>query len=389
MRIAIDARWIFPEISGIGEYTRELIRHLARTDRTHTYTLFFDNDTVLHRTMDETRFGEAPNFRTCLLPFGVFSIANQLHMPGILRREGVTLFHSTNYMIPLLAFPRYRRHRVKCVTTIHDAIPLLFPRHAPKSRKARMFPLYRRLMIEVGARADAIVTDSRASRTDLLRLLRIPPKRHARVHAIYCGVAERFSPAGAASNASGPVSDAVRTLLYVGRLDPYKNVLTLLEAVARARASVGFPLRLAIAGSPDPRYPETPEAVRRLGIQDAVQWLGYLDDQALVDQYRQADLLVHPSRYEGFGLQVAEAMRCGLPVVCTTGGSLPEIAGDAALSVDPDDVGGMSKAIVKVLSDPELAQTMSRNGLEQAAQFTWEQTTAQMLAVYEQVASGK
>jgi glycosyltransferase involved in cell wall biosynthesis len=379
MKIAIDARWIFREISGIGAYTRELIRHLARLDRDNTYVLLFNDPAIRDRTLAETGLAAAPNFAAARVPYGVFSPLSQLLLPLRLARERVDLYHSPNYLIPLPAFPR-RPRRMKCAVTIHDVIPLLFPGHAPRSRKARLFPLYRRLMLEVGARADLIITDSLAARADTIRHLRIPPDREHKVRAVYCGVSERFRPPAARP----PKDDRTpRSLLYVGRSDPYKSLPTLIHAVAEAAQACAFPLVLTIAGTPDPRYPEARQAAAQLGIQDAVRWTGYVSDDDLLALYQQADVLVHPSQYEGFGLPVVEAMACGVPVICSSAGALPEVAGDAASLLAPDDVPEFARRIATVLSTPALAAEMSRKGLRQAAQFTWSRTAEETLRLYE------
>ena len=394
MKVAIDARWIFPKISGIGVYTRELIKHLALLDNANTYLLFFHNESMREQTIALTNLYDASHFTTQLLPFDVFSIRNQLLLPRILSRANVDVFHSTNYMIPFLAFPRNESGHSKCVATVHDVIPMIFPHHAPKSRKSRFYPLYRRLMIEVGVRADAIITDSRSSRTDVIKHLHIPSSREKKVRTIYCGVSDRFTPSAPPESSdaprlpASPVSPSggeggtLDTLLYVGRLDPYKNLTALIKAFAIARQKCPFPLNLTIAGETDPRYPEARRLVADLDIESAVTWTGYLSDDALVSVYRQSDLLVHPSRYEGFGLQVVEAMACGLPVICSNTGSLPEVAGDAAIMLDPDDINGFAEKIIEVLTRPELAKEMSRKSLRRAAAFTWSQTARHTLDLY-------
>jgi len=381
MRIAIDARWIFPEISGIGNYTRQLLWQFARLDLPGSLLVLFDNATVMKRTLDETGLAENGNVAVSCLPWSVFSLQSQLRLPAYLKREQVDVFHSPNYMIPLAAFPRGRTGRVKCVTTIHDVIPMVFPDHAPKSRKTRLFPIFRALMQEVRKRADAIITVSDASRRDILEQLRIPSDAADKVHTVYNGVSEHYTPA--TPEAAAPT--APYTLLYVGRADPYKNVDTLIQALARVRTESSLPVHLVIAGSPDPRYPQAMELAKELHLTDAITWTGYLTDEALVDAYRSADLLVHPSRYEGFGLQIVEAMACGTPVVCSNGGSLPEVAGDAGIQVDPDDTKGFAKAITRVLTEPGLAATMREKGFQQAAAFTWEAAARKTLAVYETI----
>ena len=379
MRIALDARWIFPEISGIGAYTRELIRHFARLDRNNAYLLLFDNAALLDRTARETDFSSAPNFETELLSYGVFSLANQLRLPALLRRRGADIYHSTNYMMPLFSMGATRR-----IVTIHDVIPMIFRSQISKSRKAKMYTLYSRLMIAIGQRADTILTDSRASAADIIHHLRIPRQREQDVRPVYCGVSDRFRPPAARPRkaAADP-----RSVLYVGRADPYKNIGVLLRAFASVRRRSSFPVRLVVAGSPDPRYPEAGDLARSLGVADAVRWTGYLSDESLVALYQSADVLAHPSRYEGFGLQVLEAMACGVPVVSSNAASLPEVAGDAALLVAPDDVEAFASAISRVLTAPDLAAELARKGVTQAAKFTWERTARETLRTYEETAA--
>ena len=160
MRIGLDARWIFPEISGIGSYTRELLSQFVRLDHDHEFVLFFQDAEVMARMAEETGFAGRSNFTTQLLPYGLFSPRGQLLMPRLLRTLRLDLFHSPNYMIPLGAFPAGRAGPVKCVITLHDLIPLLFPQYAPRARKRRLFFVYRRLMREVVRRTDLIITVS-------------------------------------------------------------------------------------------------------------------------------------------------------------------------------------------------------------------------------------
>lgn len=381
MKIAVDARWIFPEISGIGTYTRELIKHLARIDSRNTYVLFFDNPTILQRTTEEAGLRNAAGFSSHLLPFGLFSIRNQLQLPGILTRQGIDVFHSTNYMIPLLAFPKRGARRTRCVATIHDVIPMIYPDRVPKSKKARVYPIYRWLMKEVGARADVIATVSNASRADIIRHLRIADP--SKVKPVYDGVSERFVPAPRPV-ASDPSRQ--RTLLYVGRADPYKNLAVALRALPHIQQQCPFPVTLTVVGSPDPRYPEAQQLAAELGLNRSINWTGYLSDDALTAAYQQADVLVHPSLYEGFGLQVVEAMACGLPVVCSRAGSLPEVVGDAALMVDPQDATMLARQVTDVLTNAGRAREMSAKGIRRAAQFTWARTAAETLAIYEGLA---
>ncbi|TAN36188.1 MAG: glycosyltransferase family 1 protein [Verrucomicrobia bacterium] len=376
MKIVIDARWIFPELSGIGLYTQELIRALAQLDRQHEYVLLFQYPEVMQRVVACAGLVAAPNFRTELVPFGIFSLASQIRLPGLLRRWGADVFHSPNYMIPFRAFPRCGR-RTHCVVTIHDLIPLLFPEWTPKAKKTRLLPMFRCIMQAVGVRADLILTVSEASRRDILRVMRIPAARQEKVLAIPNGVAAEYQPP-----ATPQTGARKKTILYVGRFDPYKNVIGLLVAFEQLRRQMPGAVRLVIAGAPDPRYPEALAFARRHNLETDIEWRGYLNGRQLVEAYQQADVFVLPSRYEGFGLTVLEAMACGTPVVCSNVSSLPEVAGDAAILVAPDDATKMTEAIRRVLTEPELAATLREKGVRRAAEFSWRRTAEMTLRAY-------
>ena len=385
MRIGIDARWIFPELSGIGSYTQELIRALAALDRRNEYWLLFQRPELEQRVSAYARLDAAPNFKTERVSFGVFSAQNQIRLPGLLRHRGLDVFHSTNYMIPFGAFPRRGNGRIKCVVTIHDMIPLLHPEWTPRALKTRCRLLFRRLMVEVGARAHVILTVSSSARQDILRLLNIAEAGSPAVVVAPNGVAPEYQPATRRDTPSSPGEEgSEKTILYVGRFDPYKNVTGLLRAFARLRELAPGPVRLVLAGAGDPRYPEAPALARILGLEPRIRWAGYVAGPELVRVYQQADVFVLASKYEGFGLPVLEAMACGTPVVCSNTSSLPEVAGDAALLVDPADIEGLARALARVLAEPALAAALRAKGLRRAADFTWRRTGEATLKAYEQ-----
>jgi glycosyltransferase involved in cell wall biosynthesis len=375
VKIAIDTRWIFRELSGVGQVTQHLVRELARRRQEDDYLLLFDQDEVRVRTAEATGYQENEKFTAVTVPYGVFSPRAQWSLPRLLRQRGIEVYHAPNYLIPYPAFPRNRPGPIRCVVTIHDVIPLLFPDHAPRSRKARLFPLYRRLMRETAARADVITTVSQASRKDVIEQLGIPAEREARVVSIYNGVEPR--PATSSRGNRGPAQ-----LLAVGRFDPYKNLPLLVRAFAALRRDRFPDLGLRIIGPPDPRYPEAQETARREGVFAAITWSGYVSGEELLRAFGEADCLVQPSRYEGFGLPLLEAMMAGTPVVCARAGAMPEVVGDAALLVEPDDVGALAAAIARILDEPPLRARLREAGLARARSFTWTRTADQTVAAY-------
>ncbi len=378
--IAIDARWVFRELSGIGRYTLELLRQLGQIgDKFRYVVLVRDGE---RREFIEQAAGLAGqgNFDYAILPHGLFSPAGQFAAARLLRTRGAAVYHSTNFMVPLPAFPRRRPHAIRGICNIHDLIPLAHPEFTPRALKTRFFPVYRALMHEIARRVDAVATGSAAAKRDIVRLLGIPEERIA---VIPDGVDVRYQPGGDKPSVRG----GPKTVLYVGRSDPYKNLPGLVEAFARLAREGGVDARLRIVGPPDERYPEARETAARLGVTDKVEWVGYLDDAGLLQAYRDADALALLSKYEGFGLPVLEAMACGTPVVCTNAASLPEVAGTAARLVEPGDVAGAAAALREVLANPAEAARLRAAGLERAQQFSWRTTAVAMLRLYGELAA--
>ena len=385
MRIAIDARWIFPEISGIGAHTRELIRHLALNDTDNNYVLYFNDARLRDRTWEEASLSKKPNFEPAVVPWTLFSPSGQILMPRRLRADRIDVFHSTNYMIPLLAFPKRGNHRIRCVVTIHDLIPLLFPSATPRALKTRLFPLYRGLMREVGARADRIIAVSRASRDDIVRCLRIPAGSEKHVRVIYNGVSDCFRPPAGPRAADSNDPGRTRVILYVGRSDPYKNLPALVETFDVLRRRTSFPVNLRIIGPPDPRYPEALERARQLGAEPFIAWSGYMPADALVRAYQDADVTVLPSSYEGFGFPLVDSMACGTPVVCNDIPVLREVGGDAALYAGIGDRNAFAAALLNVLQDSNTRNTLIGRGYERARTFSWPRAVRETLDIYREL----
>ena len=378
-RVAIDARWVFPELSGIGRYTLELLKQLGEIGGGFRYLVLVRDSERREFIEREAGLAGKANVEFAELPYGPFSVRGQFAAARWLRGRDVGVYHSTNFMVPLPAFPRRRPHATKCLCNIHDLIPLVHPEFTPKALKTRFFPVYRALMHEIALRTDAVATGSESAKRDIVRLLGIPEDRIA---VAPDGVDGRYGPGGEKPSARG----GPKTVLYVGRSDPYKNLPGLVAVFARLVREEGVDARLRIVGPPDARYPEAAETARRLGVVDRVERAGYLDDAGLVQAYRDADVLALLSRYEGFGLPVAEAMACGTPVVCSHAASLPEVAGNAARLVAPDDVAGAAAALKAVLTDPAEAARLRAAGLAQAKKFSWRTAAESILRLYGELA---
>ncbi len=371
MRIVFDARWIFENPSGIGVYAREMISRLPEIIRQCEFTAVFGSEEIMKREVALAGLDAMANVHTAVFPYGPLSVRSQLCFPRFLRSLNASVYHSPNYMIPFCAFMPGLRAAAHCVVNIHDVIPLAVEDYAPNSRTCRMKRVYRLCLKTAVAQADAVITGSRASMRDMRRLLHLSDRSVSKIHVVYDGADTRAAPLPSHEGCTAPHSSE-RTILYVGRMDPYKNVTGLVRAVHQAAGKLPFPLKLIVAGQTDSRYPQAPALASELGV-NAV-FTGFISDEALSGLYRSSDMLVHPSLYEGFGLQIVEAMQNGLPVCCTDGGSQPEICADAGVVVPAGNVGAMASAIVSCLSDPQKLLRMREAGLKRASLFTWEET---------------
>jgi len=263
------------------------------------------------------------------------------------------------------------------VTVFHDLVPLFFPPEYPRQQ------YYFRLLVPRILRASRIIiADSESTRRDIIQTYGLPPEK---VRVIYPG----YNPHVYFPSRFVPVLGRHRDpyLLYVGNLLPHKNLLRLLDALAILRRRQ--PCRLIIRGEGQPAYVRAlQERVETLGLGDAVTFLGYTAEGGLRELYVRAACFVLPSLGEGFGLPVLEAMACGTPVVTTNVSSLPEVAGDAALKVDPYDSIGLAEAIYSVLTDRDLSEELHQRGPQRAASFSWQRTAEQTSQILDEAVRG-
>ena len=265
----------------------------------------------------------------------------------------------------------------RTIVTFHDAVLLRAAAgELPADGYARSAVLGHRLSLRAIARVARVIADSESSRADLLRFTGYPPER---VRVVPLGVSPMFHPVRPTDR---PMDGAVR-LLHVGHCGPYKNVETLLRLVPMLRRRLDRRVVLVKVGGDF--TPAQRALIARLGIGADIEHHVHVPLAELPRLYASADVLVQPSLYEGFGLTVLEAMACGTPVVAATGGSLPEVVGDAGLLVPPTDLAGLTEAVARVLTDSPLRTWLRARGLERAQAFTWERTARATHAVYREV----
>ena len=378
-RIAISAWFWNSPTTGSGEYTRRLVEHLAHIAPDLTIMPIAPHDQIVDYT---------PANLTCDLPSPVTNhqslttdlykvFFEQVAFPRACRRLKADVAHVPYWAPPL--FPA-----VPTIVTIHDLIPLLLPEY----RGGPLVRLYSALVSATARRAALVLTDSRASRRDIVACLRLPPER---VRAVYLAAGEQYTPAIA------PEDDEIRAryglparyTLYLGGFDVRKNVVTALAAYRHAAPLIGAECPLVVAGQlPERDTPFTPDPrrlARELEVEPFVRFTGFVEEADKPALYRGAVAFIFPSRYEGFGLPVLEALACGTPVVGSNAASLPEIVGDAGMLFPPDDAEGMATALTRLVTGDALRAELSRRALAQAARFSWERTAQETLAAYREV----
>jgi glycosyltransferase involved in cell wall biosynthesis len=370
VRIGIDARKLHD--FGIGTYIRNLLRQLARFDRETDFVVFC-------RPEDREALASlGENFRPVEETSPNYSMVEQVRIPLALRREGVTLFHAPHYVLPPLV-------RCRSVVTIHDCIHLMFPQYLP----SRLAFEYARISISLAARrATRVLTVSESSKRDIVRFVDVPAEK---IDVIYNAYDERFT-------VEPREEDVIRVreryqlidefVFYAGNVKPHKNLERLIVAFDLVRKRGLDHLKLVLIGDEISRYAALRRAVHQHQLHKHVRFLGYMPEETLAVMYRLAGVFVFPSLYEGFGLPPLEAMASGTPVVTSNVSSLPEVAGDAAILVDPHDPRAIADGIYRVLTDERLRRDLRTKGLARARQFSWETSVRRVHAIYHEVASG-
>jgi glycosyltransferase involved in cell wall biosynthesis len=365
--IQIDQLY-FANPGGIGTYVRHLVPALAHHDASLEIALFHArfsrSSEPPERWVRDFWVEELPSSIRSLYPR--WNLIGRPPLPGSLRSRGV--LHATS---PAAIPPKGRDQRL--VVTVHDLAFEEFP--AAFNRTWRT--MFRQGLSAAVRRADAIVTPSRNTAEDLLSHTRVDP---ARVHVVPLAASLET-----AANDPGAVLDRLGIsrpyVLFVGTLEKRKNLLRLVRAYRRL-AATGAPHSLVLAGAPGWG---SDELQRELDLEGPGQVIrtGGLEPPDLDAVFRSAAVFAYPSVYEGFGLPVLEAMARGIPTVCSNTSSLPEVAGDAAITVDPKSVSEISEALARLVSDHALAEDLSMRSLAQAERFSWAETARRTLEVYE------
>jgi len=376
MRIGIDARTLSDDFPGIGRYTHNLLLAMQPQLGGDTLVILYDPENTRTR-YSLARLAVQPGVQTVPFSCEIRTLAQQFALPRLLRELGVDVFHAPYFLTAYLRLP------CPLVLSLFDLIPLAYPPSMPSRRDRLGYWLAVQLALSA---ARAILVPSEATRADLARFFRSAVKR-ARV--VPGAAAMGFAPAS--EEAIARVRERYRLphryILHVGTNKPHKNLQTLLEAYRNyhARTSPRERATLVLAGRHSPRYLDVRAWADEWSLGDAVRTLGQVPESDLAALYSGAACVVVPSCYEGFGLPVVEAMACGAPVLCSSAGSLAEVAGDGALVLAPYDVVAWSEAMALVAHDQGVQAFWRERGLRRATQFSWAAAAKATLEVYHSV----
>lgn len=380
IKIVIDARHFGPSATGIGRYTAHLLGELQKLDGSTGSPQGSKNEYVifLQKSNIDLFRPTSPNFSKKLVDAPIYSVKEQLLVPKALAEENPDLAHFPHFNVPVSYFGKF-------VVTIHD---LIVSELGGNKATTLPLPLYwiKRLGYNLALRkaifsSQKILVPSKFVKGKILARFKIPEEK-----IVVTYEAGKVSESAGRTAEERKVEDVVQRFrltkpffLYVGNVYPHKNVSRLLGAVGLVKANL-------VIVSPRNFFLERLEkeiVQKRLG--KYVRLLGLVSDVDLVDLYKEAEALVHPSLSEGFGLPPVEAMALGCPAVLADASSLPEIGGEAALYFDPYDPKDMAEKMARVLGSKAVRQKLIRKGLARAKKFSWEKMARETLRVYESV----
>lgn len=380
MNIAVNAEWYdCGNRTGIGTYTEQLYKHIWKIDKDHNYTFFCRSPAkeLLQLGLDKAKFKPTVGFETNKY---LKIIWENTILPFEINRINPVIFHSVNYSLPLLLRPA-----IKKVATVYDLTWVKFPEFFSKDT---LYVAKKRFQHTCRS-ADKIIAISENTKQDILKHFDC---EIGKIEVIHLGVEhEKFKPMDLDKRDKAYIGEKYslpeKFILWLGEFRGNKNIKRLCNSLIKAKKQLHFNHKLVLCGHKGQEY----AAIQTI-IQDHREFFifpGVVEDNDLPLLYNLADIFVFPSLYEGFGLPVLEAMACGTPVITSNCSSLPEVAGDAAILVNPEDEQEIAGAIMRLLTDESLRNSLVQKGLERVKNFSWEKTAEKTLELFKKVGNKK
>lgn len=380
MKIGIDARFLsHPQRGGFKTYTQSLVRALVDLDAANTYVLYLDRPMAA-----EAALPTGPNVETRILPgeapFWGMIWREQVSLTRAAARDRIDVLHAPSLTGPLLGDTRL-------VVTIHDMIWRSSEQFAADRRRSLRRLLINSYLYYVPAwcarRAKAVITVSQAARKAIVDQRLVPPDRLRVTLEAANASFRRLPEADVAAHLQTRFGLAPGYLLAIGSADPRKNVALTVEAYSRLPEALRQAHPLVIVWTHKSLAATVTKRIEELGLPRHVVHLQNVSDEDLRALYNAAAAFLFPSRYEGFGLPLLEAMACGAPVLAADNSSIPEIVGDAGWLLPTEEAQAWSDALVRLLPDSNLRRSFSEQGLSRASTFSWRRCAQETLAVYE------
>jgi Glycosyltransferase len=368
MLISIDARgatWYAG--TGIGTYTRQILKHILSIDSQNSYYLFWSGRGYEHLTKHD-------NVKISLSSRKHHRFWEQYYIPDILRRNCIDIYHVPQNGIGL---PE-SKNSIK-IATIHDLIPYIMPETVGRGYLSKFLSQMPGIISSV----DMIITVSEWSKKDIMRIFDVPEDKIAVTHLAADDMFVPMDKISAHQYVGSKYSIDTDFILYLGGFSPRKNVKSILVAFSMIYKNLSKNYKVVIIGSARDDHQFLNKLAQSLGIEDHVCFAGYVPYEDLPYFYNAADLFVYPSLYEGFGLPPLEAMCCGTPTITSNVSSIPEIVGDGALLINPFDTGELAKAMEKALENNDMKADIISRGFERSSAFNWRKTAQETLKVYE------
>jgi len=375
MRIGIEGQRLFRvKKHGMDIVALELIRRLAQIDPSNQYVIFVKEDE------DRACLAESENVKICILPAAPYPIWEQVLLPQAARREKCDILHCTSNTAPLFS-------KIPIITTVHDIIYLekISLLSTQGSHYQRMGNMYRRFIVPVVARkSKRIVTVSGFEKDNIERVLGLGHK----LRVIYNGVGSHFvkiDNLDVLNSAREKYNLPGRYIFFLGNTDPKKNTINVLKAFALYQRAYNDDLWLVMPDFDESALLEMLSKTVKPDVRQKIRTTGYVPNTELPAIINQCAIMLYPSLRESFGIPILEGMACGVPVITSNSSSMPEIAGDAALLVNPTSPEAILEAIEKVMNDPDLAATLSEKGRRRATLFSWDNMAESYVGLYQEV----
>ena len=375
MQICFDARVIIDKLTGLGNYTYNLLKHLLMLDSENEYTVLINRSLTDHHPIKHL---EQKNLKKHFVQIPEVTPQQQVMIPFELLKQKPDIYHYPNFDLPV--FQPYNS-----IFTVHD---LTYLKHNGLYMNGRWIKnFYTKAIMSLAARkSKKIISVSASTKDDLLEILKVPEYK---VEVIHEGLDESYFNGSLSNykssffNKNVGLNDGDEYFLFIGERRPHKNLARLIEAFSIFKQKTPNKMKLVLGGKKYANYKEPEKKAQELNLTNEVIFLGYIPEDDLQFLYKNARCFIFVSIYEGFGIPILEAMACGTPIITSNISSMPEVAGEAALTVNPYNVDEIAEAMNQITYNVKISQGLVNTGFKRVKNFSWDSAAEKTLKLYE------